>query len=230
MDAQQTRMDFLSNDISNLNTTGYRSQRVAFKDLVYSAEQGVPIGAGSTTMSLGPTLDQGSIEQTDNPLSLALSGPGFFQVKQADGTPALTRDGTFALDANGNLVTSTGEKLDPPVQVPKGAQPADISISASGDITVAGKSIGRITVVDVPSSSGLQPVGDNLFVANAASGKPTPTSTSTTQIQQGALETSNVDLAQTMADMIDAQRGYELASKAIQTQDQLLDDANNIVR
>jgi flagellar basal-body rod protein FlgG len=227
MAAQQSRMDYLSNDIANVNTNGYKSQRVAFHDLVYSAEQGVPIGAGSAATSLGPTLDQGAIQQTDNPLSLALTGPGYFQVKRADGAVALTRDGTFALDANGSIVTAAGEQLVPPVKVPKGAQPSDISISPEGAVTVAGKAIGKIDIVDVPSSTGLQPVGDNLFLATAASGKAVPTKT---QLQQGATEASDVDLGQTMADMIDAQRSYELASKAIKNQDELLDIANQIVR
>ena len=227
MAAQQTRIDYLSDDISNLNTTGYKSQRVAFHDLVYSSVSGTPVGAGSAVSTLGPTQDQGSIQPSDDPLSLALQGPGWFQVKRADGSIALTRDGSFGLDANGNIVTSTGERLDPPVQVPKGTQPSDISISAQGAVTVAGKSIGKIGVVEVPSDSGLVPIGGNLFAPSAGSGAPTASST---QIQQGALETSNVDLSQTMADMIDAQRSYELASRAIKTQDELLDVANQIVR
>jgi flagellar basal-body rod protein FlgG len=227
MQAQQTRIDLLSNDISNMDTTGYQSQRVAFSDLVYSAEQGVPVGSGSTVTTLGPTSSQGEIQTSDDPFSLAIEGSGYFTVKQANGSPALTRDGSFQLDANGNIVTSTGEQLDPPIQVPKGTQPSGISVGQDGSVTVANKVIGKIGVVDVPSPMGLEPVGSNLFAFTTASGRPAPTSST---IEQGALESSNVDLAQTMSDMIDAQRSYELASRAIKTQDELLDDADSLVK
>ena len=227
MDAQQTRIDLLSNDIANMDTTGYQAQRVAFRDLVYSSEQGTQVGAGSAVTTLGPTSEQGEIQTSDDPLSLAIQGEGYFTVKQANGSPALTRDGSFQLDADGNIVTSTGEKLDPPIQVPKGTQPSDISVGQDGSVTVANKVIGKITVVDVASPMGLDPIGSNLFAFTAASGQPTPVKS---QIEQGALESSNVDLAQTMAEMIEAQRGYELASRAIKTQDELLDDANGIVK
>lgn len=225
MAAQQTRIDYLSNDVANVNTTGYRAQRLAFSDLLYTPEQGVPVGAGSAVVSLGPTGSSGAIQPSDNPLDLALQGPGFFQVKRSDGTTALTRDGTFGLDANGDLVTSTGERLG--VQVPKGTQPSDISIGGDGTVSVSDKKVGQITVVDVPSTAGLRPLGDNLFATSAASGNPTP---SKTTVQQGATESSNVDLAETMSELIDAQRGFELASRAIKTQDELLDDANQLVR
>src|SRR5262249_51267011 len=140
---------------------------------------------------------------------------------------ALTRDGSFQLDANGNLTTSTGELVQPPIQVPKGTQPKDISIGPDGTVTVGTKSVGKIAVVDVPSSAGLQALGNNLFAGGAASGTPAP---STTQIQRGALETSNVDMADTMSQMLDAQRSFELSSRAIKTQDELLDVANQIIR
>lgn len=227
MDAQQTRIDLLSNDIANMDTTGYQAQRVAFRDLVYSAEQGVPVGGGSAVATLGPTAAQGEIQTSDDPLSLAIQGPGYFTVKQANGSPALTRDGSFQLDADGNIVTSTGEQLDPPIQVPKGTQPSDVSVGQDGSVTVGNKVIGKIAVVDVASSMGLDPIGGNLFAFTTASGQPTPVKS---QIEQGALESSNVDLATTMSDLIDAQRSYELASKAIATQDQILDDADSIVK
>ncbi|HEX4521687.1 MAG TPA: flagellar hook-basal body protein [Gaiellaceae bacterium] len=227
MQAQQTRIDLLSNDISNMDTTGYQSQRVAFSDLVYSAEQGVPVGSGSSVSTLGPTSGQGEVQTSDDPMSLAITGPGYFQVKQGNGSPALTRDGSFQLDADGNIVTSTGEKLDPPIQVPKGTQASDISVGKDGSVTVANKVIGKIGVVDVPSQMGLDPIGNNLFAITAASGQPKAASST---IEQGALESSNVDLAQTMSDMIDAQRSYELASRAIKTQDELLDDADSLVK
>ncbi len=228
MAAQQTRMDSLANDVANVNTTGYKQQRIGFRDLVYEAEQGVAIGAGSAPIDLGRSFAQGALTQTGDPLSLAITGPGFFQVKRADGSTALTRDGQFGLDANGAIVIAHGEHLVPPLTVPKGTDPAQISISSTGAVAVGATLVGRITIVDVPAVGALAPVGDNLFAPTAASGAPAAVTGSA--VQQGSVEASNVDLASVMTDMIDAQRGYELASRAIKTQDQLLDVANQLVR
>ncbi len=229
MAAQQTRMDSLANDVANVNTTGYKHERVGFEDLVYQAvEQHVQVGAGSAAVDVGRSFSQGALTQTGEPLSLAIAGPGFFQVKRSDGSTALTRSGDFSLDANGSIVTAHGEHLVPPLTVPKGTDLAQISISAAGDVTVGATKVGTIAIVDVPAVSSLTPVGENLFAPSTASGAPSPVNGST--LQQGYLEASNVDLASTMTDMIDAQRGYELASRAIKTQDQLLDVANQLVR
>jgi len=228
MAAQQTRLDSLANDVANVNTTGYKQQRLGFRDLVYQAEQGIPIGAGSAPVDVGRSFAQGSLTETGDPLSVAIVGPGFFQVRRADGSVALTRDGTFALDANGALVTATGEKLVPPLTVPKGTDPASISISPSGTVSAGKTAVGRLSIVTVPAPGALAAAGDNLFAPTAASGAPVAVAGTT--VQQGALETSNVDLAGAMTEMIDAQRGYELASRAIKTQDQLLDVANQLVR
>jgi len=228
MAAQQTQMDAIANDIANVNTAGYHSERIGFQDLVYTAEQNVPIGSGSKTIDLGRTEEEGSIQQNGDPLSLAITGPGYFQVRRSDGSVALTRNGQFGLDASGAVVTASGERLVPPITVPKGTDPSDIKIGANGAVSVNGKSIGQITVVDVPNEGGLQPVGDSLFVATAASGAAGPLRSST--IEQGALETSNVDMGTAMVDMIQAQRGYELASNAIKTQDELLNVANQLVK
>jgi flagellar basal-body rod protein FlgG len=227
MAAQQTRIDSLANDIANLNTTGYKSQRLAFHDLVYSLEQGVEVGGGASTIDLGRSLEQGAVRQTGDPLNVAIEGPGYFRVRREDGTPALTRDGSFRLDASGELVISTGERLDPPVRVPRGTDPSRITISSGGAVSVAGKSVGKLTVVDVPAPSNLTSLGGNLFAASAASGAPIATDV---KVEQGSLEASNVDLARTFAGMIEAQRGYELTSRAIKTQDELLDVANQLVR
>jgi flagellar basal-body rod protein FlgG len=228
MAAQQTKMDSLANDIANVNTSGYKHQRLGFRDLLYQDELGVQIGVGSAPVDLGRSFQEGSLQQTGDPLSLAIEGSGFFQVRRADGQNALTRDGQFQLDANGSIVTQTGERLVPPITVPKGTDPAQISIGSDGTVTVAGQKLGQITVVDVPAPGALQAAGDNLFLPTAASGAPTAAKNST--LQQGALESSNVDLASAMTDMIDAQRGYELASRAIKTQDELLDVANQLIR
>jgi flagellar basal-body rod protein FlgG len=228
MAAQQTRLDALANDVANVNTTAYKQQRLGFRDLVYQAEQGIPIGAGSAPVDVGRSFQQGALTETGDTLSVAIVGPGFFQVRRSDGSVALTRDGRLALDATGAIVTTTGQKLVPPLTVPKGTDPAAISISPTGAVSVGTTSIGRLSIVTVPAPGALAPAGDNLFAPTAASGAPAAVVGTT--VQQGALEASNVDLATAMTDMIDAQRGYELASRAIKTQDQLLDVANQLVR
>jgi flagellar basal-body rod protein FlgG len=228
MAAQQTRLDSLANDVANVNTAGYKQQRVGFRDLVYQAEQGVPVGAGSAPVDIGRSFAQGPLTQTGDSLSVAITGPGFLQVRRSDGSTALTRDGRLGLDANGAIVTSTGEHLVPPLTVPKGTDASAIVIDANGAVSVGATAIGRLSIVDVPSPGSLAPAGDNLFAPTAASGAPTAVTTTT--VQQGYLEGSNVDLASAMTDMIEAQRGYELASRAIKTQDQLLDVANGLVR
>src|SRR5690348_14355716 len=128
--AQQTKMDSLANDIANVNTAGYKHQRLGFRDLVYQAG----IGAGAAPVDGGRSYVEGSLQQTGDPLSLAIIGSGFFQVRRADGQTALTRDGQFQLDANGSLVTQTGERLVPPITVPKGTDPSQISIAADGTV------------------------------------------------------------------------------------------------
>jgi flagellar basal-body rod protein FlgG len=228
MSAQQAQMDAISNDIANVDTAGYHAERVGFRNLLYTAEQNVPVGAGAAVTGLGRTSAEGSLQQTGNPLDLALVGPGYIQVRQADGTTALTRNGQLQLDASGSIVTQSGQRLEPPITVPKGTQPSDVTIAADGAVSVKGKAIGKIAIVDVTAPGGLAPAGDNLFTATAASGAATAT-TSTT-IQQGSIETSNVDLGTAMTQMLTAQRGYELASDAIKTQDQLLSIANQLVR
>lgn len=228
MAAQQAQIDAVSNDIANVNTTGYHSERIGFRDLMYTAEQNVPVGAGAATIDLGRTEAEGSLQQTGNPLDVAITGPGYIQVRQADGSVALTRNGALSTDASGAVVTSDGNRLVPPITLPKGADPSNLKIAADGAVTLNGQTLGKLTVVDVPNEAGLRAAGDGLFVPTAASGAATPVSTST--IEQGSLEASNVDMGSAMVDMIQAQRGYELASQAIKTQDELLNVANQIVK
>ncbi|HEY1365517.1 MAG TPA: flagellar hook-basal body protein [Gaiellaceae bacterium] len=228
MAAQQTRIDAIANDLANTSTTGYKHERVGFRDLVYNEEQGMPVGSGVASVSVGQSFQQGSLVDSDNPLALAIQGPGFFQVKRADGTTALTRAGDLGLDANGSLVTATGEELVPPIKVPKGTQPGDISIGADGAVTVAGKSVGKIQLVDVPTPAGLQPVGNTEFVPTRASGAATAARGAT--LKQASLESSNVDVATAMTDLMDAQRNFDMASRVIRMQDQLMEIANGIRR
>jgi flagellar basal-body rod protein FlgG len=230
MAAQQTRMDAIANDLANADTPGYKSERVAFKDLVYSAEGVVNVGSGAVALDAGRSTQQGVLNDSTDPLSLAIDGPGFFQIRRADGTVGLTRDGSLQLDSAGSLVTSQGERLVPPITLPTGTQPADVSIGTDGSVTAAGRIVGRIALVNVPSPGGLLAVGNSTYVATAASGAATPLAGATSKIRQSELEASNVDTAQAMTDLLDAQQGYSLASRAIQTQDQILQIANDIKR
>jgi flagellar basal-body rod protein FlgG len=227
MAAQQTRLDAIANDLANVDTTGYKSERVGFRDLVYGPENGMPvaIGAGAAAVDAGRTSAQGTLIASDNPLAVAISGPGYLQVRRADGTLALTRDGDLNIDATGALVAAGGEQLVPPVQLPKGTQPADVTIAANGTVSVAGRQVGAIQLVDVPAPSGLLSAGSSLFIASTASGAPVRAQG---QLVQGQLEQSNVDAARAMTDLLDAQQSYSLASRAIQMQDQILEMANDL--
>jgi flagellar basal-body rod protein FlgG len=228
MIAQQTRIDALSNDIANVNTTGYKQVRTGFRDLVYNIEAGMRIGAGAAVVDAGRLFSQGALQQTDEPLCVALDGPGFFQVKRGDGSLALTRSGNFHADANGRLVTSEGDRLWPPVTLPEGTNADDVTISPAGLVTVKQTLIGKIEVVTVPAPSNLLPVGGSLFLPTTASGGARAMATQS--VRQRFLETSNVDLASAMVNVIDAQRSFQMDSKVIQTQDQLMQIANEIRR
>lgn len=226
MAAQQSRLDAIANDLANSSTAGYKSQRIGFRDLLYGSDQGVAVGSGAAAIDIGRSLAQGTFEPSEDPLAVAIEGPGFFQVRRADGTTALTRSGQFQLDANGSLVTITGEQLVPPIKVPAGTQPEKISIGQDGAVTVAGTPVGRITLVTVPAPTSLQPVGSSLFAPTQASGGVVPATAA--RLRQNQLEASNVSVANAMTDMLDAQQSFQLASRAIQTQDHLLQVANEL--
>jgi flagellar basal-body rod protein FlgG len=234
MAAQQQKLDAVSNDLANANTTGYKHQRVGFRDLVYtqaqrSSAQGVRTGAGSAAVDIGRGFSQGVLQQTGQPLDIALEGEGFLQVKLPDGRIGLTRDGDLRRDAQGRLTTSTGALLQPTVTVPVDVPGSKISIATDGTVSAGGRGYGRLNVVSVPNPQGLQSVGDNAFVATAASGRTT-VAPAATRITQGALEASNVDVSEAMVSMIETQRSYQLASKAIQTADQMMEIANGVKR
>ena len=231
--AQQRRMDALANDVANVNTFGYKRVRVGFRDLIYQpagrgAAGDVMTGSGSAATFVGRGLAQGALRQTEEPLDVAIEGPGYFQVRRGDGTLALTRDGSFRLDEGGRLTTSRGEFVVPGITVPRGTDASQVGIAADGRVTVGGRQVGRIQVVDVRAPGNLTALGDNLFLPTAASGGPIAAAGA--RLTQGALEASNVDLADAMVDMMDAQRGFELASKAIQMQDQMMGIANGVKR
>ena len=228
MQAQQQRMDTVANDLANVNTNGYKKARIAFRDLLYvrDASGNVQSGAGAAATTIGRGFTQGAIRETGNPLDLAIENGGFLQVRRADGTTALTRDGALKLDLRGRLSTAQGDLLQPAVTVPAGTKESDVQIASDGTVSVNNRQVGRVPIVTVRSPQALQSVGDNLFRTTAASGNATALATG--RLTQGAVEASNVDVADSMTDMMDAQRSFQLASKAVQMQDQLLQIANQV--
>jgi flagellar basal-body rod protein FlgG len=231
MDAQQQRLDAISNDIANIDTTGYQSERIGFESLLNNSAgsagaPGVSVGTGAAAVSLGPSQVGGPVTQTGQPLDLAISGDAYFQVRRGDGSIALTRDGSFQLDAGRRLTNAQGQPVQPPITLPSGVQPSDVKISTDGTLTAAGKKIGQISLVTVPAPEQLTQVSGNLLTPSAASGAVRPASGAT--LQQGALSGSNVDLASAMTQMMDAQQSYDLSSRAISIEQQMLTIANQI--
>jgi flagellar basal-body rod protein FlgG len=220
MAAQQQRMDAASNDLANANTTGYKSVRVGFQDLLYqqagrSSAQGVRTGAGAAAVDAGRSWGQGTFQATDRPLDVALNGEGFMRVRLPSGQDALTRDGGLHIDDAGRLTTPTGGLIlggKKPITIPSGTAEDQVTIGADGTVR---------------SPNALTPVGDNAFTTSTASGPPVTAPRSTT-LQQGVLEASNVDMADAMVALIESQRSYQLASKAITTADEMMGIANQV--
>ena len=243
LDAQNTQMAIISNNLANANTTGFKSDRAAFQDLMYQNIR--QVGAQSTTntqYSTGLTLGtgvrivateknyaQGSVTQTNGSLDLSISGKGFFQITLPDGTLAYSRDGSLSLDAQGNVVTASGYPLSPAITIPQGTQ--TVTVGTDGVVTAvsaAGKTtqIGQVQLADFINEEGLQPTGNNLLIESASSGAPqiaTPGTNGLGTVQQGTLETSNVNTVTELVNMIECQRAYEMNSKAITTTDQMLE-------
>jgi flagellar basal-body rod protein FlgG len=237
MAAQQDRISAVSNDLANASTTGYKHVRVGFRDLMYQ-QAGRPArlgtnartGTGSAAVDAGRSMGQGALQQTGNPLDVAIQGEGFLRVRLPDGRQALTRDGALRIDGTGRLTNSVGALVQPPIRVPAGTASEDVKIGRDGTVTgKAGARLGRLDLVSVRSPQGLQSVGDNAYVASAASGTPTRAPRATT-LAAGAIEASNVDMSDAMIEMIDAQRSYQLASKAIETANQMMEIANGVKR
>jgi len=231
LDAQESQLDSIANDLANLNTPGYQPERVGFEDLLYSAAaptqgSGVTVGAGTTAMNLGPSQQELGAEQTGQPLDLAVSGNAYFEVKQASGAIALTRNGQFQLDAKGQLTTATGLVVQPPVTVPAGTQPSDIHIGPDGSVVVGTTTIGKVALVSVTAPEQLTPIGDSLMLATAASGTPKPATGAS--IVQGSLNNPGVSLSTAMSQMTNAEQTYSMASKALDLQAQMLQIANEV--
>lgn len=229
MSAQQEQLDAIGNDLANASTTGYKAERVAFSDLLYSnvnmAGSASSAGAGAKAQVIGHSPQQGAIKETGNPLDLAIEGEGFFQITR-NGKPALTRNGNFSVDANGTIVDSEGDPLAPPIKLAAGTKPSEVGIAPDGTVTAAKKALGQIKLATVASPDQLQSSGSGTFTPTAASGALKPATTA--KIHQGALEQSNVDMAREMALMVSTQRAFQMGSTAIQTESQMMAIANQL--
>jgi flagellar basal-body rod protein FlgG len=232
MEAQQTQLDAISNDLANESTPGYQAVRVGFHDLLYtsggvSSGSTVATGAGAASNIIGRSQQQGSIQETGQPFDIALQGPGFIEVRRPDGTIGLTRNGVLQLNSQRRLTNTLGMEVQPPITVPRGVPVSEVKIAPNGTVYAGNRTIGKIAMVDVPAPDHLLADGSSVFSATAASGPIRPAAAGTT-MQQGALEASNVDTSQEMVDMIDTQNNYSMASKAIQFQDQMMQIANQV--
>ncbi|MFZ0383468.1 MAG: flagellar hook basal-body protein [Solirubrobacteraceae bacterium] len=229
MEAQQQQFNAISNDIANIDTPGYQSTIVGFHDLLYSNGgygSNVPTGAGAEAQVVGYDQSEGAIEQTGQPLDVAINGSGFLEVRRQDGTIGLTRDGSMQLNEKRQLTTQTGMLVQPSITIPSGVDISQVSISANGTVQAAGKTLGKLSLVDVPAASGLVADGEGVWSATAASGAIVPAKNAT--LQQGALEGSNVNLGDEMAKMETAQQEYQMSSQAVQYQAQMLQIADQI--
>lgn len=243
LDAQQTQLDVISNNLANVSTNGFKRARAVFEDLLYQtirqpgAQQtqlnqissGLQIGTGVRPVATERIYTQGSLQQTGNALDLAVQGNGFFQIEQPDGTIAYTRDGSFQLDNEGNMVTASGYTLSDNINIPPDA--LSITIGKDGTVTVlqAGQvepiQVGAIQLATFINPAGLQAAGENLFYETASSGVPTPSEPGfdgAGVINQGYVETSNVNVAEELVNMIVTQRAYEINSRVVSTSDQML--------
>ncbi len=230
MSAQQTQLDAISNDLANLSTNGYKSERVAFSDLLYNrveiAGTETTAGAGAKAQILGRAQSQGALKETGNPFDLAIEGSGYFQVTRSNGTRALTRNGAFQVDADGSISDAAGNRLFPPIKVPKGVSGEQVRITSDGTVTAQGKKLGQIKLVTVAAPDHLRGEGDSLLLATKESGEAKAVRAG--KIHQGALEDSNVDIGRDMATMMSTQRNYQMASTAIQTESQMMQIANQL--
>lgn len=233
MAAQQQRLDALSNDLANVSTVGYKRLRVAFRDLVYTPTgpgairaPGNNEGSGAAATVIGRGGVPASLQSTGEKLDVAINGPAYLQVRRPDGTTALTRNGQLTVDVQRRLC-SGGLPLQPPVRIPVGVDEKDIGIGTDGKLNAGGAVVATIGLFSVASPDRLQSVGDNLLQTTNASGAATRAGANST-LQQGVLETSNVDMGDAMTDMMAAQRSYSLASRAIDVQDQMAQIANGI--
>jgi len=243
LDAQQTQLDVISNNLANVSTNGFKRARAVFEDLLYqnirqpgaqTSQQtqvptGLQVGTGARPVATARIFTQGNLQKTDNALDVAINGNGFFQILLPDGTTGYTRDGSFQKDNQGQIVTSEGYPLQPNITIP--ADALSVAVGTDGTVTVtqpgtaASTEIGAIQLATFVNPGGLLSVGQNLFLETAASGAPTPNAPGANgagSVNQGYVETSNVNVAEELVTMIQTQRAYELNSKVITTSDAML--------
>jgi flagellar basal-body rod protein FlgG len=235
MAAQQQKLEAVSNDLANANTNGYKRVRVGFSDLLYenagrpAIDGKAQMGSGSRAIMGGRTFEQGPLKQTGVPTDVAIEGDGFLRIKLSDGRDALTRDGDLRIDGNRRLTTAGGALVSPIVTIPEGISEDQLSIIRDGTVFAAGRNVGKLSLVNVRSPQNLLSAGENAFVTTPRSGNIVAAPAATV-VKQGALEASNTDIATAMTDMLEAQRTYQLTSKAIQTADSMMEIANGVKR
>jgi len=243
LDAQQTNIDVISNNLANVSTNGFKRSRPVFEDLLYqtlrqpgaqSSQQtqlptGLQLGTGVRPVATEKIFTQGNLQQTGNSLDVAINGKGFFQILMPDGTTSYTRDGSFQVDSQGQLVTSSGYAVQPAITIPSNALSVTIAKDGTVSVTQSGSTsptqVGSLQLAGFINPAGLQNIGENLFQETAASGTPsanTPGTNGLGALNQSYVETSNVNVVEELVNMIQAQRAYEINSKAITTSDQML--------
>jgi flagellar basal-body rod protein FlgG len=248
LDAQQTRMAVTSNNLANVNTTGFKRDRASFEDLLYqtvrqpggaTSEQtqlptGLQVGTGVRVAATAKQFTQGNLNNTGNALDVAINGRGFFEVLMPDGSTAYTRDGSFQINSQGELVTNEGYPVQPGLQLPEGAQSVTIGADGTVSVQVAGQAapvqVGQLTLSDFVNPAGLEAKGENLYVETGASGPAqsgAPGQGGVGTLVQGSLEGSNVNVVEELVSMIETQRAYETNAKAISTTDSMLGYLNN---
>jgi len=243
LDAQQTQLDVISNNLANVSTSGFKRSRAVFQDLLYqtlrqpganTSQQtnlptGLQLGTGVRPVATERVFSQGNLQQTSNSLDVAVNGHGFLQVQMPDGSTAYTRDGSLQLDNQGQLVTSSGYPILPAITIPSTAQAITIGTDGTVSVTQQGQAtptqVGAMQLANFINPAGLQAQGDNLYLETQASGNPTtgtPGNNGLGTLSQGYVETSNVNVVEELVNMIQTQRAYEMNSKAVQTSDQML--------
>jgi len=248
LSAQDTNMSTISNNLANVNTTGFKRDRAVFQDLLYQVNRqpggqntentqlpsGLQLGTGVRVVGTAKQFTQGNLQVTEQPLDMAVNGRGFFQIEMPDGQIAYTRDGQFQLNSDGDVVTPDGFPLQPNINVPENA--TNITIGKDGTVTAvtddqaAPINLGQVTLVDFINPQGLQAIGNNLFKATNASGDPgegEPGLAGLGSIEQGTIESSNVEVVEELVNMITTQRAYEMNSKVVSSADQMLQFITN---
>jgi flagellar basal-body rod protein FlgG len=248
MEAQQMNLDVIANNLANVNTSGFKKSNIEFQEMMYDTDKspgasstdssttpsGAQVGYGSKVVATERNFTQGNLQQTGNTYDVAIQGQGFYKITLPDGTNAYTRDGSFLVNSDGNLVTNQGYLVTGVGQIP--ATAVNVAVGSDGTISAtvnnAAVKISPITISNFPNPEGLSSLGSNLYQETAASGNAvdgqTPGTNGMGTLAQGFIETSNVQVVEEMVNMIQAQRAYEINSKAIQTSDQMMGMANNL--